>query len=177
MNEYFKKLMEKYFYEKNYPFKFEKVSDQVYAAAEEFTFTDKPLKDEVFVQKFIIDNEKISSVCALYHIDATDYKEIFDELAELFAEKYGFSIRFDSDYEAIKISTAIGEETLENGEFDRENLMEYFTIFPALICRMFTYALLVCIDDNISPREVFNDVIENEDTFIVPEEISFDIGK
>jgi len=48
----------------------------VYATSADFAFTDKPFKDEIFVQKFIIDNDKISSVCALYHIDATDYKNI-----------------------------------------------------------------------------------------------------
>jgi len=102
--------------------------------------------------------------------------KIFDELAELFMEKYGLSIRFDADYGVIKVSMTIGEETFEDEKIDTENLLEYFTTFPALICRMFTYALLICIDDNISPREIFVDVMEGEDMFIVLEEISFDIG-
>lgn len=176
MREKYKAIMEAYFAENNYPFIFEEISEEVYATAADFTFTDKPFKDEIFVQKFIVDNDKISSVCALYHIDATNYKEVFDELAELFIEKYALSIRFDSDYGAIKVSMAIGEESFEDEEIDTENLLEYFTTFPALLCRMFTYALLVCIDDNISPRRMFDEVMEDEDLFIIPEDISFDIG-
>lgn len=81
MKEHFKKLMEEYFEKYGYPFEFEKINDKLYGTEADFIFTEEPLKDVIFVQRYIV-NENITPVCALY-TDIDDMKR-FDLLAELF---------------------------------------------------------------------------------------------
>ena len=113
MKEHFIKLMEEYFEKYDYPFEFEKIDENLYGAEADFIFTEEPLKDVIFVQRYIV-TEDIASVCALY-ADIDDM-ERFDLLAELFMEQYGILVRYDSDYSAVKVSMVIDKEDFDDEE-------------------------------------------------------------
>lgn len=164
--------MEEYFEKYDYPFEFEKIDENLYGAEADFIFTEEPLKDVIFVQRYIV-TEDIASVCALY-ADIDDM-ERFDLLAELFMEQYGILVRYDSDYSAVKVSMVIDKEDFDDEEVDEEDILEYLTTFPALICRMVAYAYFTSDNENITPDDIFNEITENQDDFLIPEEISFEV--
>lgn len=45
--------MEEYFEKYGYPFEFEKNNDKLYGTEADFIFTEEPLKDVIFVQRYI----------------------------------------------------------------------------------------------------------------------------